>query len=429
MSQQVLIRGARVALVVFCAALVGVTSQPAKAATLCVNPSGSSGCLSTIGAAVSAAKANDTIKVAPGTYKEDVVIGKPLSLIATNPNTAVIDATGLANGIYVDGIDNPGLMNVTVSGFRVVGARFEGILVANASSVTIWNNHVLENNTSLDASIPACPDIPPFETNEGFDCGEGIHLTGVHQSIVANNVVQRNAGGILLSDDTGPTYDNLISGNIVSDNPFDCGITLASHPPASITNSLSPLGVFHNTISGNQSSNNGRAVEGAGAGVGIFDSIPGTMNYGNVVINNQLRGNGLPGVALHSHAPHQNLNDNVIVGNQISGNAADTEDAATPGSTGINVFGVSPITGTLISQNVITDEDVDVAVKTPGEVEIHLNNLQTKSVGVANLGTGAVDATLNWWGCSGGPGETGCATVSGPDVLFTPWLTSPFTGL
>lgn len=427
MSQQVRIRGARIALVVFCAALVGVISQPANAATWCVKPGGSSDCLSTIGAAVSAAKPNDTVRVAPGTYKEDVIIGKPLSLIATNPNTAVIDATGHANGIYVDGIDNPGLMNVTVSGFTVENARFEGILVANASSVTISNNAVFNNNTSLEASVPSCPDIPPFETNEDFDCGEGIHLTGVDHSIVAGNVVERNAGGILLSDDTGATHDNLITGNIVTNNPFDCGITLASHAPASITGSMSPLGVFHNTISGNQSANNGRAVFGAGAGVGIFDSIPGTKAYGNVVISNRLTGNGLPGVTLHSHAPDQNLNDNVIVGNEISGNGADTEDAATPGPTGINIFGVSPITGIIISQNVIKDEDVDVAVQTGAEVNIHLNNLQTRSVGVANLGAGIADATLNWWGCSGGPGETGCATVSGPDVLFTPWLTRPFS--
>jgi pectin methylesterase-like acyl-CoA thioesterase len=51
------------------------------ATTLCVNPGGTAGCFSKIKAAVSAASPNDTIKVAPGTYKEDVIIGKSLSLI------------------------------------------------------------------------------------------------------------------------------------------------------------------------------------------------------------------------------------------------------------------------------------------------------------------------------------------------------------
>jgi hypothetical protein len=160
----------------------------------------------------------------------------------------------------------------------------------------------------------------------------------------------------------------------VHDNPFDCGITLASHPPASITGSASPLGVFHNVVVDNESFSNGKAVPGAGAGVGIFASVPGAQSYGNVVINNQIRENGLPGVAMHSHTPGQNLNDNVIVGNKISGNGVDTGDAATPGPTGINVFGVSPVTGTVFSGNVIQDEADDIVTNTLAEVVAHFND-------------------------------------------------------
>ena len=62
------------------------------------------------------------------------------------------------------------------------------------------------------------------------------------------------------------------------------------------------------------------------------------MNFGNVIINNRLMDNGLPGVAMHSHAPGQDITNNVIIGNYIAGNGADTDDAFTPGPTGINVF-------------------------------------------------------------------------------------------
>jgi hypothetical protein len=247
----------------------------------------------------------------------------------------------------------------------------------------------------------------------------------VEHSVVSNNQVFANAGGILLSDDTGATHHILVSGNTVTDNPFDCGITLASHPPAMQTNAAAPLGVFDNTISGNESSRNGLAV-GEGAGVGIFDSVPGAKNYGNVVIGNKLTNNGLPGVAMHSHTPGQNLNNNSIIANQISGNHADNADAATPGPTGINIFGVSPVLGTIISQNVIKDEAVDVAVNTPSSVNVHLNDLLGKMIGLANLGSGSVDATENWWGCSAGPGSPGCSAVSGSNVLVQPWLTKPF---
>src|SRR5690348_764243 len=92
-------------------------SPLAAAATLCVNPGGTGGCFAKISDAVAAAKNNDTIQVASGTYAEDVVIGKALSLVGDGRGSTVINAKGLANGIYVDGMDHHGLSNVVVSGF------------------------------------------------------------------------------------------------------------------------------------------------------------------------------------------------------------------------------------------------------------------------------------------------------------------------
>jgi len=412
--------------VVLCALLILTVPQAARSATLCVNPKGKGGCFATISAAVSAAAANDTIRVAKGTYPEDVTVGKSLSLIGENQEKTIIDATALPNGIFIDGIHNPGLSNVIVSGLTVKDANFEGILVANASSVTISGNIVSGNNKGLVVATPACPDIPVFETEEGDDCGEGIHLLGTNHSIVANNLVERNAGGILLSDDTGPADHNLIIGNTVRRNPFDCGITMASHPPATLTGSATPLGVTQNTISGNLSTLNGLVTPGAGAGVGIFDGAVGGIASGNVVINNTLTNNGLPGVTMHSHAPGENLTNNVIVGNEISGNHADTQDAATSGPTGINVFGVSAASGTIISGNNISGESLDVVINTPANAGVNLNNLLGKKVGVQNLSTGIVNATQNFWGCAKGPGAKGCTTVSGTGILSTPFANQQF---
>lgn len=411
------------ALVVLPIALGSAICGRAEAATLCVNRSGSSSCFTSIGDAVAAASPGDTIRVANGTYREDVIIDKSLTLMGRGRKT-IIDAARRSNGIYIDGIDNPGLSNVVVSGFKVENANFEGILVANASTVTIEHNLVMTNDKNQTAA-PSCPGIPSFETGESFDCGEGLHLTGVDNSTVANNTVEENTGGILLSDDTGATHDNLIKGNMVMNNPFDCGITLASHPAAALTGSSSPLGVFNNTITENDSMSNGLAVSGAGAGVGIFDSVVGARNSGNVVSHNRLANNGLPGVALHSHTLGQNLNDNMIISNRIFGNGLDTSDAATTGPTGINIFGVSPITGTVISNNNINMEALDVVVRTPADVEVHQNRLHgSGATGVQNYGTGTVDATENWWGCAAGPGKFPCTNVNGPGtVLFTPWLT------
>jgi len=404
-------------------------SHAAIAATLCVNQGGTSGCSATIGAAVSAAKANDRINIGAGQYSESVIVTKPLSLVGAGSGSTIINAKGLANGIYIDGLDNPGMSNVLVTGLTVMNANFEGILVTNTSYIVIAQNHVTDNAQSLNVSAGTCAGLPVFETSEAMDCGEGIHLMGVDHANVSNNVVDLNSGGILISDETGVTHDNLISGNSVHENAYACGITMASHPPSPQATSKLPYGIFNNVIQGNNSSNNGHAGSG-GAGIGIFAPAPGNLNFGNRIIGNVLENNGHPGVTMHNHAsppgtPGINLNDNVIAGNFISGNGADTADAATSGTTGIDVYSVAPVYGTIISQNTIQNEAVAVVMNNPGTMELHFNNLVGGGIGVMNPNTGSVDGTVNFFGCAGGPGAMGCATVSGSGVGSSPWLTAP----
>jgi nitrous oxidase accessory protein NosD len=178
--------------------LIASMCQSATAASLYVNPGGTSGAYSKIGAAVAKASAGDTIYVAPGTYHEDVKIGMQLSLVGTGCGRSVINAIGLSNGIYIDGIDNPGLSKVVVTGFTIENANFDGVLVTNASYITISGNEVIHNDLILNPN--GCPDQPSFETSESEDCGEGIHLMGVDHSTVANNTSKNNSGGILLSE-------------------------------------------------------------------------------------------------------------------------------------------------------------------------------------------------------------------------------------
>jgi hypothetical protein len=410
--------------------------------------------------AINHASASDVIDVKAGTYKEDVVIGIPLSLIGAGADESIIDAIGLANGIFVDGFDNPGLRGVTVAGFTVKNALYEGILVVSASDVTIRDNHIVDNDKSSGLSFTGAPTgcLSPdgktfqpgsgiYENDESGDCGGALHLIGTEHSIVSGNVISNNADGILMSDETAENRDNLIIRNIVTDNPLECGIVLASHPPMGSIGSPHH-GVHHNTVAENVSSRNG--VQIGGSGVGLFsDGIGPGRTSDNVIIRNKLMGNGLGGVALHTHvgpafgAPADNMNANQIIGNFIAGNLADLFDTATPGRVGINInsgLGGSPVRGTIISENVIRDEDVDIAVNTPAEVDAHLNDLLGGKVGVADVCvfdyttnhvapacTGSIDATENYWGCPAGPGGPGCTTTSGSDILFTPWLHKPIS--
>jgi nitrous oxidase accessory protein NosD len=405
----------------------------ANAATTCVNPKGTSGCFKTISSAVAVARTGDIILVGAGTYAEGIQINKGISLIGAGRDTTTIDAKGLPNGVYIDGLDNLGLSDVVVSGFKIQNANFEGILVQNASQVTIAHNLVEKNDLSLDVSTSMCLGLPAFETSETNDCGEGIHLMGTAHAIVSDNISRHNSGGILVSDETNQTNSNVITRNQVHDNPYACGITLASHP-GYVKTGTAPLafGVVHNVVSENDSYSNGLGIPGGGAGVGLFAPGPGNITIYNAVVHNRVTDNGLPGIAVHNHVqltfpghpPNPVLNDNSIVGNYISGNGP---DGALPTSvnTGISILGTTPITGLVITDNIIENEDIDVATNSASVLDLHLNDLGNGAIGVDNLNAaGWVNATENWWGCTHGPAAKGCATVTGT-VVSIPWLDAP----
>jgi Right handed beta helix region len=196
--------------------------------------------------------------------------------------------------------------------------------------------------------------------------------------------------------------------------------------PAALTASSAPLGVYNNTVTGNQASQNG--LKGEGAGVGIFASAPGCKAYGNLVANNTITGNGIPGVSIHGHAPGQVLDGNTIVGNTLSGNGADVADTATPGTAGIALTSVSPVSGTVINGNTISGEMIAVAWHAPGTAQVQRNSFSTY-YGVYNLSAaGVVNADANWWGCNNNPAGgfaflSGCAAIAGP-VNVTSWLSA-----
>ena len=98
----------------------------------------------------------------------------------------------------------------------------------------------------------------------------------VSDSRVFANHVFGNSGGILLTDEFGPTHDNTIMRNVVEDNPFDCGITVASHnsgvDPVTLHKMRSFAGIYDNLIAGNVVRGNG--LQGEGAGVLIAAAFP-----------------------------------------------------------------------------------------------------------------------------------------------------------
>ena len=318
---------------------------------------------STIGAAVASARAGDVVRVCGGTYHEDVVLppSKPLTLEGVGD--PVIDASGLDNGVTVLA------SNSVVEGFTVEQAIGEGILVQGAPgrpvrSVTISGNSVHSNDRGNPTGAPqtgsSYPECDGSAQAPG-DCGEGIHLMVAQDSSVVGNQVAGNSGGVLLTDEFGPTSGNTIASNHVFGNTLDCGITLAGHNPMAFVGGHpqpAVAGVFSNRVLSNSVSDNG--VAGQGAGVLMATPFPGGAVYNNLVQSNTIWGNGLAGVTVHSHAPGQDVNGNFIEGNRIGTNNLDGDPdffpSVDPSTTGVIVASVAPlaigIQDNIISSNV-----------------------------------------------------------------------------
>ncbi|MGH3267375.1 MAG: right-handed parallel beta-helix repeat-containing protein, partial [Trebonia sp.] len=327
---------------------------------------------STVQSAVDAARRGATVIVCRGSYTEDVIISSPLTL--SGRRGAVIHGSSTANGkcdqLGPSGPGSAGCLagitikssHVRVQGLTVTGATGEGILATGSlaagsiSHVAIQDNRVIGNDTG---GIPVTTSSPyPQCMAQGQapgDCGEGVHLMGVTHSVISHNLVRGNAGGVLLTDEFGPTSRNLVSHNIVTKNTYDCGVTVPGHNPMALDangkRQPSKAGVFDNVISHNRITDNG--LQGEGAGVLFANATAGTASYDNLVEDNYIAGNEQSGVTMHAHtlAPGQfeDLNGNRIVRNTIGRNnvGGDHLDGSTAdlSPTGILVFsGTIPVT-------------------------------------------------------------------------------------
>ena len=386
----------------------------------------------TITRAVAQAVSGDEVLVGPGTYAEGadistgsgplpgsygffytgVAVTKPLQLIAdsTSNDPVVIDATGRNNGLVIDLGDNfdnstngsssgPVITPaVVVSGFTIQNAEAEGLFAFNSDALRIANNVIQDNDRSFGTSIADDLGECAADGNVAGDCGAGLHLDGITRSVVIDNTVRNNSGGILIDDGLSsypqvsvPTEGNAITHNTVEDNSHGSGITIAGHDQSTLFGGFA-LGIFNNVVSGNTSSGNGAA--GAGAGILLTVAAAGDAVYQNTVRGNVLANDSLPGVTVHAHEALAYMDDNVVESNQITstglgpvGGTVGDPAAGADATTGIAVLGsaADPVGGTVIRDNVISAVHYGVFLNEASSLAVSGNGFSAVSVPVRSI--------------------------------------------
>ena len=295
---------------------------------------------SSINGAIAQVRSGGTVVVCHGTYNEDAVVTKPLTLIGhhakINPSSPVNQTN---SPVYADAGNNGITIAapwVTVRGFSVTGASGDGIF-------SFANHSLIVGNWSNGNAMT------------------GISLNGSSWSKVKGNVTNNNTGGgITLANDAGSfipgatASHDWVVGNVAKNNPMGCGVIVVDHLGSTVPGAK---GTFDNVIAGNLLVHNGdgsTTPEGAGAGVVLASPVPGGSVWNNLVINNRIRQSGLAGVTIHSHVPGQHFGGNRVIGNNIGTNNV-TGDFGDAFTTGVFVGSVDPlkvvVKGNLIHDN------------------------------------------------------------------------------
>jgi len=191
-----------------------VMAQTVGAAVLTVDDDGPAG-FSSIQAAIDAAGPGDTVKVAPGTYREGVTMKAGVSLQGSGARSTVIDVPKYMPAVVRAAADCR-LDGFTITGY--IDDDIDGVLCEEVSNFTISNNIIKDCTWSGINAIRSS-----IVARNNVICGNrcaGIFLSypSATRSVIASNTIWNNANEADVTVWHGATA--LIASNIVED--IDC---------------------------------------------------------------------------------------------------------------------------------------------------------------------------------------------------------------
>jgi hypothetical protein len=414
----------------------------------------------------------DTISVAAGTYDEQVVTTKSLTLQGAGDTTIVKPSSAAKLTTVLDGNHYGGIVkiagiivanvasgaDVTVKNLKVDGSSvttkptgaeyFAGIFYGETGgivdTVSVVGGGAWSPGRGFGAYLSAVTNTVSVEvkgstiTNydkSGIDAyGNKLTVDMHHNTVTGRGPISDECqNGIILDTTTGTVNSNTVSNNVYQDSTWTAtgiafvdadgsatGNTLTDNQLGAGAQGLDP-GSWTVSFINNRVNAAGLATAVAGLNAATYYTAEAFVTV--TMDGNQLTGGPGNGIYIGDILPEvagsvmATISNNLISGWQHGINLASS------------VVSGSTMTGNTIQNNVGTGSGVHVgAAVNAANVHVNFNSIVGNSgtgvYGVSNGGAGTLDAENNWWGCSAGPGNPGCDTVLGA-VDFTPWLTSP----
>jgi len=263
----------------------------------------------TIQGAINAASHGDTIFVRAGTYYENVVVTKTVSLVGESPATTIIDGNGTSAVVHItqDGVNvtNFTLRNglgpafayagiqldyanlCNISGNTITANNWWGILLRHSSNYNaisgnnITNNHdgicliessnnnISGNNIANNAVSGAgiglwySSNYNGISRNNITNNDYGFYLVDSSNNNIARNNIANNGGGFYL---TNSSNNNIVGNNITNNNYYGIYFTYVSN-----NNNI----IYHNNFVSNTNQ-----VDGYPVYVNVWDDgYPSGGNY------------------------------------------------------------------------------------------------------------------------------------------------------
>ncbi len=376
----------------------------------------------------------DTIQVAAGTYTEQLVINKCVTIKGASQATTIIQSPAvLANSsVPLIGANRKSIVEIAANSYVTMkDLTVTGPLPFSATRVYgifVVQNATLKMSDSRVTAIHQTGGIDGVQNGGGIAAGNSTYnqIGSIDLDSVTVDNVQKT--GIIVDrvNSTGTITNSTISGigptTIIAQN----GIQFSGNASGSVTNSsingheytpntyssagILPFDARNVTASGNTFSGNDVGI------YGYNSTIPSPLHLFDVT-SNTFSNHPDAGIIFDATVP--TISNNVITGANwgIGGFVVNGQASVIKSNSITAPVGAGPV-------GIYIDDWDTGSPTTTATSNVSFNRISGHTNGFENNTASALTTENNFWGCNAGPGNAGCDPVVGTGVTdANPWLT------